>query len=301
VLTIGRRPSEFAARIQRASSGHTRLVQIGPGDTRLGFSGFDLLISNPQSPLPQRRNVMHLQLPLLYPDPTAIAAASAAWLPRFERLPRPWTAVLIGGSTPPFVLDAAVARRMIVDLERFAGRDGGSLLISTSPRTQGEVAAAVQATVPDNAFLHLWSADALENPHPALLGLADRFIVTADSISMQNEVIRLGKPLAIYPLPRDRKTWHRRSRHLLRSLRWPLRRRPSRRERPGHGERLADQLTRLGITQHRRDFRRFHRHLFATGRAVPFGRPLPPLQPPPPDERPAVARRIALLFHDHSS
>ncbi len=34
-----------------------------------------------------------------------------------------------------------------------------------------------------------------------LLGLADRFIVTGDSISMMVEVTRLGKPLEILPLP----------------------------------------------------------------------------------------------------
>ena len=40
-----------------------------------------------------------------------------------------------------------------------------------------------------------------ENPYLALLGLADRFVVTSDSVTMMVEVARLGRPLAIFELP----------------------------------------------------------------------------------------------------
>lgn len=296
VLTIGRRPSELASRLQRRSGGRTRLVQIGPGDTRLGLCGFDLLVSNPQSRLPSRPNVLQLELPLLYPDLPALAAAAATWRPCFEQLPRPWTAVLIGAATPPFVLNAHVVRRMLTEIERFICQDGGSLLISTSPRTPPEVAAAVQAALPKKASSYIWSPLSQSNPYPAMLALADRFVVTADSISMQTEVIRLGKPLAIYSLPRDSRTWQRRARHFFRSIRHPLRDRPRRYPGPGLGEQLLDQLTRLGLTQHRRSFTDFHRWLVRSKKAVWFGNPFLVSQAPPPDERPTVVRRISMLF-----
>jgi len=298
ILTVGPRSSLVATRIQKNSGGHTRLVQVGSGDTRLGFSGFDLLISNPQTRLPRRPNVVQLALPLLYPDPVAIGVASREWLPRFQSLPRPWTAVLVGASTPPLSLSTAVARSMISEIARFVAPDGGSLLISTSPRTPAPVSAALRGQLPSNAFLHEWTPATTLNPYPALLGLADRFVVTADSISMQTEVIRLGKPLAIYPLPHDGRTWRRRSRHLLRSLRQPVGETPVRRRPPGLRERWADRLTRFGIRQHRRDFERFHRELIGAGRAVEFGAPFPASQPPPPDERQAVTERIEMLCHD---
>lgn len=301
LLTVGPRASLMATRIQKDSGGRTRLVQVGSGDTRQGLSGFDLVISNPQTRLPQRPNVMQLALPLLYPDRDAIAAASQDWGPRFESLPRPWTAVLVGGSTPPLTLGAAVARSMISEISRFVDSDGGSLLISTSPRTPAPVSAALRGQLPGNAFFHEWTPDTVLNPYPALLGLADRFVVTADSISMQTEVIRLGKPLAIYPLPHDGRTWRRRGRHLFRSLRLPMREMPVRRESPGLRERWADRLTRLGIFQHRRDFERFHLELRRAGRAVRFGDPFPPAQPPPPDERQTVKRRIEMLFDERNS
>lgn len=298
VLTIGRRSSEIAARIQRESGGRTRIVQVGPGDTRLGLVGFDLLIANPQSRLPARPNVMQLDLPMLYPDPPAMQVAAAEWLPRLERLPRPWTAILVGASTPPFHLDAAVARRMLSEIDRFTQRDGGSLLVSTSPRTPADVTAALRADLPLNAFLHSWSPNAGTNPYPAILALADRFVVTADSVSMQTEVIRLGKPLTIYRLPSDGKTWWRRGRHFLRSLRYPRRVRPARIQTAGLVERLTDHFTRLGIRQHRRDLRRFHRALIAAGRAVPFGEPFPADQSPPPDQLAEAVKRIERLFKE---
>ena len=46
-----------------------------------------------------------------------------------------------------------------------------------------------------------WSPEAEDNPYLGLLALADRFVATGDSISMMTEVVRLKKPLAIYPLP----------------------------------------------------------------------------------------------------
>lgn len=296
VLTIGRRPGEIAARIQAASGGLTRLVQIGPGDTRLGLAGFDLLISNPQSRLPPRPNVVQLELPFVFPDERRLADAAALWQPRFAPLPRPWTAVFIGGATPPLSLDPAIATGLLADVARPACAGGGSLLVTTSPRTPAAVAAALEAALPANAFLNVWSPDAADSAYPAMLALADRFVVTADSVSMQTEVIRLGKPLAIYPLPADGRAWARRTRHLARSLFFPLRARPIRRRPVDINERLADGLTRLGLRQHRRAFGRFHADVFRQGLAVPFGQPFPGPRPPPADERPIVVRRIMDLF-----
>merc|ERR1712147_532625 len=52
-----------------------------------------------------------------------------------------------------------------------------------------------------------WHAPEGENPYAGLLALADRFVVTGDSISMQVEVARLGKPLEILALPTGGLGW----------------------------------------------------------------------------------------------
>jgi hypothetical protein len=84
---------------------------------------------------------------------------------------------------------------------RCAAEAGGSLWVTTSPRTSTEVIDVLEEALPKNGRLFRWRADSPDNPYLALLACADRFIVTGDSVSMQVEVARLGKPLAIYPLP----------------------------------------------------------------------------------------------------
>ena len=109
--------------------------------------------------------------------------------------------MLVGGSATPLILDAEVARRMIGEIKQLVTREGGSLLVTTSPRTSREAADVIEAGMPANGFFHRWVPGGQSNPYPAILGLADHFIVTGDSISMLTEVVRQGKPPAIYPLP----------------------------------------------------------------------------------------------------
>ena len=91
-------------------------------------------------------------------DPAAVAAAGAAWRERLASLPRPLTAVLVGGETKPFRFDGAVAATLLAELRRIQARDGGSLYLSTSRRTRPEVVAALAAGLPPGALLYRWDA-----------------------------------------------------------------------------------------------------------------------------------------------
>ena len=120
-------------------------------------------------------------------------------------------------------------------------------------------------------MLHRWTADQAANPYLALLGLADRFIVTGDSLSMLVEVARLGRPLAIYPLPTAGGL-------AARAGRW-----------------LADRLHRLGLPIGAREVAVLHRLLIRQGFAVWFGQPFRPAGPRAPDELARIVERIAAL------
>src|SRR5262249_32638606 len=115
-------------------------------------------------------------------------------------VPRPLIALFVGGPTKPHVFDPVVA----ADLMRHAAQTvagGGTLWVTTSPRTSSDVVDALAEALPPNGRLFRWRPGAHDNPYLGLVACADRFIVTGDSVSMQVEVARLGKPLAIYPLP----------------------------------------------------------------------------------------------------
>ncbi|MFN4089043.1 MAG: ELM1/GtrOC1 family putative glycosyltransferase [Alphaproteobacteria bacterium] len=197
VVGVGKRSVPVARWIRRQSGGVTLLVQIGRPFAPLG--DFDLIVSTPQYGLPARPNIVANTLPLNRPDPAQLTEAADRWAPRLAPLPRPWTAVLAGGDSVPYRLDAAAGAALA---ERAAAATGdGSLLASTSPRTPPPAATALEERLrtllpPERLLLHRWRAGA-ENPYPAFLALADRFLVTADSASMLAEAASTGRPVDV--------------------------------------------------------------------------------------------------------
>ncbi|MDF2094365.1 mitochondrial fission ELM1 family protein [Aquibaculum arenosum] len=202
IITIGRRPAMAALWVKRQSGGKTKIVLIGR--PKRFFDEFDLVIATGQYRVPERANVLKLDLPLMRADAQAVAKATSEWGERLATLPRPLTAVLVGGATKPFRFGPVEARRLLQQVRQATG-DAGSLYVSTSRRTSLQAADALAEALPANARFFRWTpeASADENPYLALLGTADRFVVTGDSISMMVEVVRMGKPLAIAPLPKD--------------------------------------------------------------------------------------------------
>jgi mitochondrial fission protein ELM1 len=286
ILTVGRRPSMAALWVKERTGGQARLIVVGR--PKRWLDRFDLVIAPPQFHLPRRARVLRLDLPLMRVDQAAIATAAEAWRERFATLPRPLTALLVGGPTKPYVFDAQIAAQLLEQARRAAEVDGGSLYVTTSRRTPPAVIEALEAQLPAHAHLYRWDAGG-DNPYHALLGLADRFIVTGDSISMMVEVARLGKPLAIFPLPA-------RGRSL--RLRSALGQRLAAIEGGAAGAvlaPLADVLHRLRVAKYARDLAEVHRRLFAQGLAVPLGEPFRPPQSCPPDDLGRAVERIQAL------
>ena len=287
VLTVGRRPSMAALWVKEQTRGGAALVVVGR--PKRWLDRFDLVIAPPQFQVPHRANVLRLDLPLMRVDEAAIATAARAWHGRFADLPRPLTALLVGGPTKPYRFDQAVARRLLEEARRAAAAERGSFYVTTSRRTPATVAETLAAELPAGACLYRWR-DGGDNPYHALLGLADRFIVTGDSISMMVEVARLGKPLAIFALPEDRR-WLR--------LRSALGQRLAALEdgRPGPVLRpLSDALYRLRIAKYTRDLSEIHHRLYARGLAVPLGQPFRPPQTRPSDDLARAVERVRALI-----
>jgi len=296
VLTIGRRATPVALWIRQKSQGHAKLVQVG--QSRVGLERFDLVIGNPQYHLPEVPNLFRLTLPLLSVDTETVATAAALWRSRFAPLPRPWTALLVGGSTAPFTLDAQVARDLMQKSASVIARDGGSLLVTTSRRTTPEAARTLEAAMPEQGFFYRWSPDSQSNPYRGILGLADRFIVTGESISMLVEVVRQRKPLAIYPLPARTTTFRLLCRQALQGACFPPRKTVNKTR--NWRETIGDTLVRLGVLEYRRDFSLFHHQLINSGLAVWLGETFPAEPAIAPDERPLVIQRIKALFSQYS-
>jgi len=298
IITSGRRPSMAALWVRRQSGGRTRVVLVGKPSGYL--RDFDLIVASRENQLPPFANVMTTVLPFMQVDVAAVQAASRDWAARLDALPRPLVAILVGGETNPFVMDARVARRLVGEAERVVAA-GGTPWITTSRRTTADVVAVLKRDLPAQARLHTFSADAApgDNPYLALLGTADAFTVTADSISMQVEVLRLGKPLAILPLPAGRfgapDLWRRRVASWLNNPAGAGLLHRARRS-------LARGLYRVdvfGLVSVTRDFEAFHRELVARGLATWVGQPASPRvvgsRGALPDDLDEVVQRIRAL------
>ena len=206
LITVGRRLSSVALWIQREALGATKLVLIGK--PRQHPHRFDLIVVSAQYRLRHRENVVRIRLPLMRIDDAAVAAAAAGWDGRLSGMRRPLLALLVGGPAKAVRFDAGAARTLAMRAADDAVAAGGSLYVCTSRRTPAPVADALERALPPETPLYRWRADDPDNPYLALLGLADRFAVTSDSVTMMVEVARLRRPLAIARLP-SRRTWLR--------------------------------------------------------------------------------------------
>lgn len=115
-----------------------------------------------------------------------------AWL---ANLPRPRVAVVLGGKNAVYRFTDADDDRFEASLRSIAAL-GASFMVTPSRRTHRRLlAAVVRATEGRPRFI--WDGDG-ENPYPAFLAHADRFIVTADSVNMTGEPLVTGKPVWVF-------------------------------------------------------------------------------------------------------
>ncbi|QEX15052.1 hypothetical protein FRZ44_03320 [Hypericibacter terrae] len=286
VITIGRRMSMVALWIKEQSGGRTRIALIGPPKRML--DRFDLAVASVQYRLPPQPNLLRINFPLQRIDMAAIAAEAEGWRRELEPLPRPLIAVMVGGRTKAVRFDETVARQLAAGIADLAAREGGTLVVTTSRRTPDAVIAVLERMLPPGSLLHRWSPGGERNPYRALLGLADRFIVTSDSISMLMEIGRLGRPLAIYPLPLSAGFGSGFLGRLAELLPRPIARRLRRA--------IAGLADRLGAIGHDRDLTAIHRLMIREGHAVWFGDPFRRDNRPLPDELGAVVARVRALM-----
>jgi hypothetical protein len=237
---------------------------------------------------------MKITLPMLRVDEDAVSTEAAQWRDRLSGLPRPLIGILVGGPTNPFVFNRAVTDRMLQLARDIIERKAGTPYFTTSPRTPRQTIEVLRSGLPPGAAFFEWRRGATDNPYKALLGLADGFIVTGDSISMLVEVAKLRKPLAILRLPLD---WFGRFDQARRTLaKWLYN--PDGESTFDHWRRQIAVLGhRMHLMPQTRDFTALHDLLVERGLAVYAGAEFREPSGSLPDDEVRVRARIkALLF-----
>jgi uncharacterized protein len=288
ILASGRASEAIASWIRKFGNHNARLVFLGTpwGD----LDGFDLVIATPQYGLARRDNVLVNSLPLHGVRPETLAAAAEIWRPRLQHLPQPRIAVLVGGSSGPYVFEQASAEKLGREASRLAGECGGTLLVSTSARTGRSASQALAAAITVPSYYYDWDSSGCDNPYLAFLALAERIIVTADSISMIAEASATGKPVLLFDIERGKQSM-RAEESAYGSLKAPYWRG---RTLGATGFRLA---MRFGPPRWSRDLRIVHRQVVAAGLAnwldtAPAAQTHAPVSP---DLQHAVSRVQALF------
>ncbi|WP_156891726.1 ELM1/GtrOC1 family putative glycosyltransferase [Nevskia ramosa] len=188
-----------ATKVVARSDRRTRLVHLGrPRWVRT--DAIDLIIPMPQDRLPAAANVLPIRMSfndrIGLPDAVPVDSSAGGW----QDLPRPWTVVLVGGATRHFRFDEDDACKLGTLASQHAQAGGGSLLVTTSPRTGAGTAQALRSALQAPHFLYEYRRGDDANPLPAWLQQADDLIVTGDSASMLAEAWRTGRPVQVLPL-----------------------------------------------------------------------------------------------------
>jgi mitochondrial fission protein ELM1 len=299
IISAGRRNEPICRWIQKqAAPQRVRLVHVGRPWAKI--ERFDLIVTTPQYRLPIRPNVLHNKAPLHRITIGRLRGEAGAWAPRLGSLPGPHIAVMIGGNSGPFSFDRAAGKRLARQASALANAQGGSLLVSTSARTQPPAIDAFMEAVSAPAHVYRWQKGDPDNPYFAFLGLASEIIVTGDSMSMLAEACAAHKRVHIFDLGEGRYAMRE-------SVAAAARREKSGQpwwrslEKARWDAFWYRQMMRFGPQRLSRDIRIVHRHLVESGLAVWLGDAFPADEPLPSlDCVPRAVARVRALLEDGS-
>jgi mitochondrial fission protein ELM1 len=289
IITVGRSPANVALWVKQQSRGHSKLVLVGKPSGYM--ERFDLIITSAETLPAPYPNVQRINMPLMRINQAAIDRGGRDWTERFAPLPRPLVAIMVGGPTNPFVFNPTVTQQLVEAAERVIS-EGGTPYFTTSRRTPPRITAELKQRLPAKAILYDWNDRDADNPYMGLLALADRFVVTGDSISMMVEAIHLHKALQIMPLPTGLLGGlDQMRRSLARWLYQPAEGSLSSRLRIG----LAHLFYRTWLLRHTRHYPGFHQLLVDLRLATWLGQAASPPNGQIPDDIPAVLARIRAI------
>lgn len=192
------RQAALATRLLRARG--ARGVQIL--DPRLDPALWDLVIAPRHDGL-RGANVL-TPLGSLHAVDDAWLADARARFPAFGELPRPRTAVLLGGTSAHARFDRMAFEALSCRLEAALARDGGSVLLTTSRRSDRELRDAVRHRYVGTPGVTWTGAADGPNPYPGLLAWADRVVCSPDSVNMVSEACATRVPVHVFEPERVR-------------------------------------------------------------------------------------------------
>ena len=201
LLASSRLAVPYARYIRRASGGKTFTVFLH--DPRVSTALFDLVWAPEHDQLKGENVISTLLSPHKFTQQRLKDVANT-WKNKLAKLPakaktkaqQPILAVMIGGPNDVFEFSDSECQKISRDIAALA--DTYFPIISLSRRSPASFKTHFEQALQGKACF-IYNGDG-ENPYPAMLGLADQVLVTADSTNMLSEACASGKPISVIPL-----------------------------------------------------------------------------------------------------
>jgi mitochondrial fission protein ELM1 len=194
IISVGRRSVPIALALKQVSGAFTVNIQ----DPKVPAQWFDL-VAAPTHDEFNAPNVITTFGAVHRITANKLAEAAKKFATKFDFLPHPRFAVLLGGDSKGFRFSPAEAAAFGTLVAKLAREHRGSLLITSSRRTRPQSLSAFANAIVGVPHI-LWSGTG-ENPYMAMLAWADFIIVTNDSVNMVTEAAGTGKPIYVKFLP----------------------------------------------------------------------------------------------------
>ena len=198
-LAIGcGRQAALATRLLRSRG--AKAIQIL--DPRIDPAHWDVVVAPEHDGL--RGGNVITTLGSLHPVDDAWLARAREQFAGFTDLPRPRTALLLGGPSAHARFDRSAFEVLAAKLDAVLVREGGSVLVTTSRRTPRELREALRHRYDGTPGIVWRGEEDGANPYPGLLAWADRIVCSPDSVNMISEACATRVPVFVFDPARVR-------------------------------------------------------------------------------------------------
>lgn len=196
LVSCGLRSISPALAVKRLSAGGTVAAYVqNPG---LARGKFDLVAAMPHDGV-HGANVVTIRTALHRVTGERLAAARSEWRGSLAPESEPLLGVLVGGDSGRYRLTEAIIARLARILRTARARHGLRVAATPSRRTGAEPKRMLATALTEDSLGTIWDETG-PNPYLGILALADRLIVTGESISMISEALASGRPVHVLPL-----------------------------------------------------------------------------------------------------
>jgi len=198
-ISAGHRSVPVVRALEARSGGRMRAIHVGFPRVSPGL--FDLVIATPQYPVADHPNVLRVPFAL---TTEALIPPDEPVAPELSAHPSPRQLLIVGGPTLFWDIDQQAVLAALSSMLHHARDHGGSVLVTTSPRTPPQLSATLADVLAPSPVPTLLAEPGHEPSLAGLLAAADSIRVTADSVAMVSDAIWTGKPLALVPVTKSR-------------------------------------------------------------------------------------------------